>query len=84
MHTTTSPDYSAVIGKLANDDAFRAQVMADPVAAFGSMGVALDPAHVPAVCQLPSKEAMADDLAAYYSKLDGKAAMVIFAMAGNA
>ncbi|WP_167761252.1 NHLP-related RiPP peptide [Duganella callida] len=84
MQTTTSQDFGAVIGKLASDDIFRERVMADPVGAFGSIGISLDPAYVPAVCQLPSKETMAADLAAFGEKLDNKAAMIIFLMSGNA
>ncbi|MEL7061041.1 MAG: NHLP-related RiPP peptide [Acidobacteriota bacterium] len=55
-----------LLRRLAEDDAFRAQVEADPIAAFASMGVHLDPADVPQEITLPKREACAfwisDDL----------------------
>lgn len=56
-------DTRALMQKLASDDAFRAQVQKDPVAAFAAQGVKLDPKQVPpGGVKLPSKDALQTNL----------------------
>lgn len=73
-----------ILDKLANDSAFRADLARDPVAALAGVGIALNPADVPAVRSLPSKERIAADLAAIKDKLESAAAMVLFRVSGTA
>ena len=83
MTQHTSSHLRTVLDKLAGDDAFRAHLTSDPVAALASVGVTLDPADVPAVRNLPSKESVAADQAAIQDKLENTSGMVIFLLSGK-
>ena len=80
MTTLTQDHASSLLDKLANDDAFREQLLADPVAAMASVGVKVDPATVPAVRRLPSKAEVGANSDALQSKLQGNSGMGIFVL----
>lgn len=82
MHS--SSHLRTVLDKLAHDGAFRAAMAGDPVAALAGVGIALDPADVPAQRSLPSGASIAADLAALKDKLESAAAMVPFRLSGTA
>lgn len=81
MHTAA--ELSTVLDKLASDDQFREQLLGNPVKALGDLGITLDPAHVPAVRSLPSKDSIAADQSALHSKLASSDTMVIFLLSGG-
>jgi len=81
MHT--SGELSNVLDKLANDDDFREQMLGDPVGALASIGITLDPAHVPDVRALPSKETIAADRDALHQQMVGVGNMIIFLLSGG-
>ncbi|TFW31425.1 NHLP-related RiPP peptide [Duganella callida] len=82
MHTPT--ELSTVLDKLASDDAFREQLLGDPVTALAGLGINIDPAHVPAARSLPSKDLIAGDQAAIQSKLESSSGMILFLLSGQA
>lgn len=83
MTVETVSELSTVLDKLAGDDAFRASLAANPVAALASLGISIDPADVPAVRNLPSKASIAADRAAIEDKLESTSGMVIFLLSGK-
>lgn len=72
---------TAMLQQLAQDDAFREQMLGDPVSAMATLGVTVDPATVPAVRQLPSKAEIAANLATMAAQLEGKESMDSFFLA---
>lgn len=50
------PDAMGLLQRLGEDDAFRQQMEADPVAAFAEYGIAIDRTAAPASVRLPSKD----------------------------
>lgn len=82
MHTPG--ELNTVLEKLANDDAFREQMLGDPVGALGSLGITLDPSHVPDVRSLPSKESIASDQGAFHQQMVTANSMIIFLLSGGA
>jgi putative modified peptide len=83
MAKHTSGELSTVLDKLAKDDAFREHMLRDPVGALGGLGISLDPAHVPAVRSLPSKDSILADQTAMHSSIVGEDSMVIFLLSGG-
>ena len=83
MTKHTSDELSTVLDKLAKDDAFRDHMLRDPVDALGGLGISLDPAHVPAVRSLPSKDSIIADQTAMHSSIVGEDTMVIFLLSGG-
>ncbi|MFO1493642.1 MAG: NHLP-related RiPP peptide [Lysobacterales bacterium] len=79
--TLTHESATHLLDKLANDDGFREHLLGDPVAAMASVGVKVDPASVPHVRKLPSKEEIKANAAAMKEKLHGKSGMVFFVLA---
>jgi putative modified peptide len=73
-----------LMDKLSSDDGFRAQLMADPVHALDSLGIQIDPSHIPAIRNLPSKQAIALDRLAVKQKLDNAAGAIPFFLSGRA
>jgi putative modified peptide len=73
-----------LMDKLSNDDGFRAQLMADPVSTLGTLGIKLDAAQIPAIRNLPSKQAIAIDRLAVKQKLDNAAGAIPFFLSGRA
>lgn len=80
-NTLTHETAATLLDKLATDDGFREHMLGDPVAAMASVGVKVDPASVPHVRKLPSKQEIQANAAAMKEKLSGKAGMVFFVMA---
>lgn len=78
----TFDQLSTMLDKLAKDDGFRDRLLGDPVRTLGALGIALDPAKVPAARSLPSKDVAAADHATLKSKHVGEANMVIFLLSG--
>ncbi|MFS2139496.1 NHLP-related RiPP peptide [Duganella sp. Dugasp56] len=83
MTKHTSDELSTVLDKLAKDDAFRDHMLRDPVGALGGLGISLDPAQVPAVRSLPSKDSIVADQTAMHSSIVGEDTMVIFLLSGG-
>jgi putative modified peptide len=73
---------STMLDKLATDDGFRDRMLGDPVRALGGLGIAIDPASVPAERSLPSRESVAAEHAALESTHAGHAGMVLFLLSG--
>jgi putative modified peptide len=73
---------SSMLAKLASDDGFRDSMLGDPVRALGGLGIALDPAKVPAARRLPSKDVATADHAALASQQIGENGMVLFLLSG--
>lgn len=65
----------AILDRLANDDAFRAQMLGDPVGTLARMGVAIDASAIPAARNLPSKDSLRDDKATIQAALNQQQAM---------
>lgn len=55
----SSETIGTVLDRLTTDHDFREQMLGDPVSALKPYGIEVDPQHVPAVRQLPSKDALA-------------------------
>jgi putative modified peptide len=71
----TSGQLDKLLDRLGSDDAFREKFLGDPAAALAEHGVEVDPAAVPAVRSLPSKESLQSQRDAIKSKVDGKVGM---------
>ena len=80
MHTSIS----TILDKLANDDAFRARLLSEPLAALASIGVTLRADQLPAQRSLASRETLAADQNAYQAKLETVQAMWPFLLSGSA
>lgn len=78
-----SYDLDSVLDKLSRDEAFRAWVQDDPVAALASVGVAVDRTQLPAVLTLPSREVMMAARLAFKAKLDSSAGAFPFFLSGK-
>lgn len=63
---------------LSNDDGFREQFLGNPALVLHTMGVTVDPAQVPSVRKLPSKDVLKQNRDAIKSKLAGQAGLFIF------
>jgi putative modified peptide len=71
----SSLDIDAILDRLATDDQFREQMLGDPVGTFGAMGVTIDPADIPVVRSLPSKESLQADRDAIKGAIPGNVGM---------
>jgi putative modified peptide len=70
---TATPDQAdKLLDRLSSDDQFREKFLGDPAAALAEHGVQVDPASVPAVRNLPTKEALQTQRAAIKAKVEGK------------
>jgi putative modified peptide len=76
--TVTSEQLSKILDRLGSDDQFRESMLGDPVAALAQHGVKVDPASVPAVRSLPSKDALRSQRDALKNKIEGKAGLALF------
>lgn len=83
MFTTLSAEIDLLLHKLSTDDAFRARLQQNPVAALDSIGVELSPEEIPASIRLPSKQAIARDRMAIMDKLDSSAGAIPFFLSGK-
>jgi putative modified peptide len=70
-----------LLDRLSTDSAFREKILGDPAAGLAEYGFRVDPAEIPAVRRLPSKE----DLVAQREKIKGGVAdhvcLIFFAQA---
>jgi putative modified peptide len=79
-----SPDaVNNLLDKLANDDDFRAQLLAQPGEALASLGIAAAPGDIPDVRTLPSKDVIQANREAMQEKLGSPVAMALFILAGT-
>lgn len=75
---TTPAQLDSLLDRLSTDDAFREKMLGDPVSALAEHGITVDPATVPAVRQLPSKEALVRDRATIRSHIADTAKLDFF------
>lgn len=74
-----TPDVTqALLDKLGSDDSFREQFLGNPALALHTLGVNVDPAQVPAIRRLPTKESIQANHAVFASKLEGQVGLFIF------
>lgn len=66
-----------LLDKLSSDDQFREQFLGNPALVLHTLGVSVDPAQVPAVRKLPSKESIKQNRDAMKAKLDGRMGLII-------
>jgi putative modified peptide len=83
METVITHDLDTILDKLSRDDAFRAWVSSDPVAAMASIGVHIDGRQLPGKVTLPSKEVMMSARLAIRAKLDSAAGAIPFFLSGK-
>lgn len=83
METVITRDLDMILDKLSRDDAFRAWVAGDPVAAMASLGVPIDAGQLPGKVTLPSKEVMMSARLAIKAKLDNAAGAFPFFLSGK-
>ena len=83
METVITRDLDTILDKLSRDDAFRAWVADDPVAAMASVGVTVDAHQLPGKVSLPSKEVMMAARLAIKAKLDNAAGASPFFLSGK-
>ncbi len=67
-----------LLDKLASDDQFREHFLGNPALVLHTLGVDVDPAQVPSVRRLPSREAIKSNREAIKSKLTGQLGLWIF------
>ena len=84
MASQFPPNMDRLMEKLSSDDGFRAELMANPVSALSAIGITIDPRHIPAIRNLPSKQAVAMDRVAVKQKLDNAAGAIPFFLSGRA
>lgn len=68
----------SLLDKLSTDDHFREQFLGNPALVLHTLGVDVDPAQVPSVRHLPSKEAIKSNREAIKAKLTGQLGLWIF------
>lgn len=78
----SSTQLDQLFSRLGSDDAFREKFIGDPVSALAEHGVQVDPADVPAVRALPSKQAFSSQADALREKAQGKAGLMFFVLGG--
>ncbi|MBA8882637.1 NHLP-related RiPP peptide [Dokdonella fugitiva] len=71
----SSEQLDQLLDRLGTDDQFREKFLGDPAAALAEHGVQVDPGSVPAVRNLPSKEALQSQRAEIRAKVDGAVGM---------
>ncbi|MBY0239583.1 MAG: NHLP-related RiPP peptide [Burkholderiaceae bacterium] len=76
-------DLDTLLDKLSSDDAFREQMLGNPAQALAGIGLNIDPAQIPAIRTLPSKDALAADRATIQAKLDSAAGALPFFLSGT-
>ncbi|PKM08292.1 MAG: putative modified peptide [Gammaproteobacteria bacterium HGW-Gammaproteobacteria-4] len=67
-----------LLDKLSSDDQFREQFLGNPALVLHTLGVDVDPAQVPSVRRLPSKEVLKANREAIKAKLSGQVGLIIF------
>jgi putative modified peptide len=67
-----------LLDKLSTDDEFRENFLGNPALVLSTLGIQVDPAQVPAVRRLPSKDVLKANREAIKSKLVGQAGLIWF------
>lgn len=67
----------ALLDKLSSDDQFREQFLGNPALVLHTLGVDVDPAQVPVVRKLPSKESIRQNREAMKARMDGRMGLII-------
>lgn len=67
-----------ILDRLTNDNAFREQVLGDPISAFKPYGLVIDPKNVPFARKLPSPDELAKARANHADTIRNQCHMVIF------
>lgn len=75
---TTLDNARSILQRLASDDAFRASMEQNPVAAFAEYGFTLDPSIVPGSVNLPSKEEIEANLELLAKQFEASVGWVVF------
>lgn len=83
MASQFAPKLDTLMAKLSSDDAFRADLMADPVNALSALGISIDAANIPALRNLPSKQTMGLERLAMQQKLDNASGAIPFFLSGR-
>lgn len=66
------------LDRLASDDVFREKMLGNPVAALKEFDIDVDPADVPAVRQLPSKQTLQSQHEQLVERIKGDVGLWIF------
>lgn len=83
MEPASNRDLDLILDRLSRDDAFRAWVADDPVAAMASLGVVIGAGQLTDKVILPSKEVMMAARLAIKAKLDSAAGAIPFFLSGK-
>ena len=75
---TTLDNARSLLQRLASDDAFRAAMEQNPVAAFAEYGFNLDPSILPESVNLPSKEEIEANLELLAKQFEASLGWVVF------
>lgn len=75
---TSQENARKLLQRLAEDDAFRAQMEADPIAAFAEHGFTIDPAIAPRRIELPSKYEISKNIDLLSQQIEATSGWVIF------
>ncbi|GAB2629509.1 NHLP-related RiPP peptide [Novilysobacter erysipheiresistens] len=67
-----------LLERLAQDDAFRAQMESDPITALAEHGFKVDPSIAPSKVQLPSKDEITSNIDLLSKQLEATSGWVIF------
>jgi putative modified peptide len=81
---TSATTLDTLLDKLAHDDQFRADLVANPVTTLNSLGIAANADQVPSECVLPSKEVIEANRAAIKTRMHGQYFMALFFLDGKA
>ena len=79
----TSEQLDKLLDRLGSNDQFREKFLGDPAGALAEHGVQVDPASVPAVRCLPSKDALQTQRDAIKAKVEGKVGMGWFLLSSK-
>lgn len=74
----TPQQIEAILDRLASDDAFREQMLGDPATALKGYGLEVDPAQVPAVRKLPSKQMLKEQRESLSGQLHSNMGLWVF------
>ncbi|MBY0238225.1 MAG: NHLP-related RiPP peptide [Burkholderiaceae bacterium] len=83
MEPASNRDLDLILDRLSRDDAFRAWVADDPVAAMASLGVVIGAGQLTDKVILPSREVMMAARLAIKAKLDSAAGAIPFFLSGK-
>lgn len=81
--SATPEQIDSLLDRLGSDDGFRERMLGDPASAFAEHGITVDPATVPAVRTLPSKDAIESQRAAIQAHIAPQPALAIFIVIGQ-